>query len=338
MSPIFIIGTERSGSNLLRLILNAHSRIAIPHPPHIMRYLAHVQPRYGDLGDDDNMRRLIGDILTLIDAHIFPWEHTLDVESLLQAVPQRSTFGAVAAIYAQVMRAEGKARWGNKSTFMVHFTDEVRAVYPRARFLLLVRDPRDVAVSARRSVFSPCHPVLAAELWAAQQALGLSLVERLPPGTIHTLRYEDLLDGPEAAIAAVCAFLEEDFEPGMLRFFEGREARKSARLSESWGNTGKPVLTGNTGKYRTRLSPPDILAVEAICAAPMVALGYAPTHSDAALAAFSLTAADRVKIQLTEVAMWAGVELRSMRRDRNHFRRWRRDITARLLAVRRGAW
>ncbi len=335
MSPIFIIGTERSGSNLLRLILNAHSRIAIPHPPHIMRYLAHLQDRYGDLSDDANMRALVDDILTLIDAHIFPWEVTLDADAIVAQAPQRSTFGAVAAIYEQVRLAEGKARWGNKSTFMVHYTAEVRSIYPDARFILLVRDPRDVAVSARKSVFSPCHPVLSARLWAHQQQLGLELLASLPAESIHLLRYEDLLADPDGTIRALCGFLDEDFEPGMMRFFEGREAQKSATLSESWSNTGKPVLTNNAGKFHRELSGEDILAVESICRVQMKELGYAPTRPESALQSWRLSLADRAGIQAAELVMRAQIELRSLRRDENHWRRWRRDATARALSLRR---
>jgi len=334
-APVFIIGTERSGSNLLRLILNAHSRIAIPHPPHIMRYLAHLQDRYGDLSDDASMRTLVADILTLIAAHIFPWELELDADALVAQAPQRSTFGAVAAIYEHVRRSEGKARWGNKSTFMVHYTAEVRSVYPDARFILLVRDPRDVAVSARKSVFSPCHPVLSAQLWAEQQAVGLSLLDSLPAPAIHLLRYEDLLDDPSGIVSGLCRFLGEEFEPTMLQFFKGREAKKSATLSESWGNTGKPVLSGNAGKFHQELSEADTLAVEALCRTPMAALGYEPTRSPQDLEQWHLAPGKRLQIQASEMLMRTQIELRSMRRDDNHWRRWRRDATARTLAIRR---
>jgi hypothetical protein len=334
-APIFIIGTERSGSNLLRLILNAHSRIAIPHPPHIMKYLARLQERYGDLSADRNMRQLIADILTLIDAHIFPWDYDLDADRLLSALTQRSTFGAVAAIYEHVQRAEGKARWGNKSTFMVHYTAEVRSVYPDARFILLIRDPRDVAVSARRSVFSPCHPVLSAQLWAKQQAVGITLLDSLPSQSIHMLRYEDLLAAPDETIRSLCGFLDEDFEPGMLQFFEGREAKKSAGLSESWGNTGRPVLKNNAGKFLKELSAEDILAVEAICRVPMRALDYAPTLPEADLSSWRLSLLDRAGIRAAEALMRTQIELRSLRRDDNHWRRWQRDSTAWALSIRR---
>ena len=71
--PLFIVGTERSGSNLLRVILNSHPNIVIPHPPHIMRYFAPLEARYGDLSDPRNFRRLVDDVLTLVKAHIHPW-------------------------------------------------------------------------------------------------------------------------------------------------------------------------------------------------------------------------------------------------------------------------
>ena len=334
--PLFIIGTERSGSNLLRLILNAHSRIAIPHPPHLMKYLAPQAAGYGDLSQDAAMLRVIDDALTIIDAHIFPWDYPLDRLALLAAAPERSVFGVVAAIYEAVRAAEGKPRWGNKSTFMVHYVDEVRAVYPDARFILLVRDPRDVAVSARKSVFSPCHPLLNAELWDHQQQIGLRLLERLPPEAITLLRYEDLTAAPEDTLRALCTVLGEEFEPDMLRFFEGREAKTGAGLSRSWENTGRPVIRNNSQKFLKALSPAHILTIEAVCAETMAAFGYTPTRAPEELAAFRVTALGRLRVRLAEAGMQAGVEWRSLREDENHWRRWRRDLTARWIALRRG--
>ncbi len=76
---------------------------------------------------------------------------------------------------------------------MVHHVDRVLQRDPGARFLWLVRDPRDVAVSSRKSVFSPFHPALTAKLWVAQQREALALEERLGSSVVLRLRYEDLL-------------------------------------------------------------------------------------------------------------------------------------------------
>ncbi len=329
--PIYIIGTERSGSNLLRLVLNAHSRIAVPHPLHLMRYFAPTESARGDLASPVVFGRLVDEILWLKRVHIHPWPYAIDRQRIIDEARPRDAMGVLGALYDQVQQAEGKARWGCKSTFMVHYADRAIARDPGARFVLLVRDPRDVAASSRRSVFSPYHPWLTAQLWREQQEIGLAALERLGAEHVHLLRYEDLLDQPEATVRGLCDFLDESFEPAMLRFHEGREARTSAGLSESWQNTAKPVLSGNAGKYRQHLSDAEVRMVEAVCAKLMERLGYSADHDDAHYLPGSL---QRAAIRLKDLRWWAGIELRSLRRDRNHWRRWTRDATMRYLGAR----
>ncbi len=329
--PIYIIGTERSGSNLLRLVLNAHSRVAVPHPLHLMRYFAPTESARGDLADPRRFARLVDEILELKRVHIHPWAVPIDRQRIIDQAHPRDAMGVLGALYDQVREAEGKARWGCKSTFMVHYADRAIARDPGARFVLLVRDPRDVAASSRRSVFSPFHPWITAQLWREQQEIGLALVARLGDEQVHLLRYEDLLDRPEVSAQALCAFLDEPFEEGMLRFHEGREAQTSAKLSESWQNTAKPVLSGNAGKYRKHLSGAEVEMVEAVCSTLMETLGYPLDHRDPQ---FDPGLLRRGGIRLQDLRWRAGIELRSLRRDRNHWRRWTRDATMRYLAAR----
>jgi hypothetical protein len=329
--PIYIIGTERSGSNLLRLVLNAHSRISVPHPLHLMRYFAPTEPSRGDLDDPAVFGKLVDEILMLRRVHIHPWTVPIDRQRVLDEATPRDAMGVLGALYDQVREAEGAARWGCKSTFMVHYASRAIARDPGARFVLLVRDPRDVAASSRRSVFSPFHPWITAKLWQEQQVLGLELLERHGPARVHLLRYEDLLDRPEVSVRALCTFLDEDFEAGMLRFHEGSEAKTSATLSESWQNTAKPVLSGNAGKYRKHLSEAEVVMVEAVCTALMDRLGYERDH---AAPHFEPGPAQRAQMRLQDLRWRASVELRSLRRDRNHWRRWSRDATMGYLAAR----
>jgi hypothetical protein len=330
-APIYIIGTERSGSNLLRLVLNAHSRIAVPHPLHLMRYFAPTEAARGDLHDPEVFARLVDEILLLKRVHIHPWETPISRQRILDEAHPRDAMGVLGALYDQVREAEGAARWGCKSTFMVHYADRAVARDPGARFVLLVRDPRDVAASSRRSVFSPFHPWVTAGLWREQQEIGLELLERLGPEQVHLLRYEDLLDAPEASVRQLCTFLDEPFEPSMLRFHEGREARTSAQLSESWQNTAKPVLSGNAGKYREHLSEAEVRMVEAVCAPLMERLGY---PLDFPGATYQPGPLERALVHARDLRWRCGVELRSLQRDRNHWRRWTRDATMGYLAAR----
>jgi len=330
-APIYIIGTERSGSNLLRLVLNAHSRIAVPHPLHMMCYFALTEASRGDLREPRVFERLVDEVLLLKRVHIHPWQTPIDRQRIVDEAHPRDAMGILGALYEQVCEAEGKARWGCKSTFMVHHVDRALDRDPAARFVLLVRDPRDVAASSRRSVFSPFHPWLTARLWAEQQDIGLALLDQHGADVVHLMRYEDLLDQPEQSVRQLCGFLDEDFEPGMLRFHEGREAQTSATLSESWQNTAKPVLSNNAGKYRKHLSTDEVRMVEAVGAPLMLRLGYPLDHPDPS---FEPSVAARSRIRLMDLRWWAGIELRSMQRDRNHWRRWTRDATMRYLGAR----
>ncbi len=330
--PLFIIGTERSGSNLLRVILNAHSHIAVPHPPHIMRYFAPLVDRYGDLERDSNLRSLVEDVQRLLRVHIYPWETPIDTDQVVAEASPRTLYGVTAAIYRQYLAWADKARWGCKSTFMVHHVDTVLATDPGARFLWLVRDPRDVASSSRKSVFSPFHPVHTARLWLRQQQDALALEARLPPETLMRLRYEDLLGSPEATLERVCAFLGEPFEPAMLQFSETDAARKGAGLSEDWAATARPIQRNNTGKYRQGLSASEILQVEAVTRPLMEPLGYLPDHTSPA--PLDVGPLRELGWRTLDHAWNLQVEWRSLRTDRNHWRRWGRSLTLRSIDLR----
>jgi hypothetical protein len=326
--PVFIIGTERSGSNLLRLMLDAHHNITVPHPPHFMRYLAPLAASYGDLGHEANRRALVRDALTLLRRHIHPWEHPIDEEAVV-AGSRPSAFGVMAEIYEQYRAAVGKSRWGCKSTFMVDYVADALAEYPGAQFVWLVRDPRDVAASAARSVFGPCHPRLTARLWAAQQGSALAALEARGDAVVHRMHYEQLVGRPEAELRRLCAFLDEPFEDTMLQFHRSPAALRLAALSRSWRNTARPVATTSVGNHRRDLAPGDRSGVEHIAGALMERLGYAVDRPPTG----PVRRASGLGVRVRNAGQRIAIECRSMATDANHWRRWSRDLTARWFRV-----
>jgi hypothetical protein len=320
-APLFIIGTERSGSNLLRVILDAHPRIVVPHPPHVMNYFGGLEASYGDLSDPVRLRALADDIVRLVRLHIHPWDFVPDAARMVEDADPQDLFGLFYALYDQARERAGAARWGCKSTFMIHHVDRVLARDPDAGLLWLVRDPRDVAASSRTSVFSPCHPRHSAALWARQQAEGLRLQRELGD-RLFRLHYEDLLADPEGELRRLCAHIGEDFDPAMLAFDQSARARQTAKLSASWKNADKGILRDNAQRWRTKLSPEEVAEVEATCAGPMEELGYERDHPDAPPPATDLST--MVDVWAHEALWRAKVELKSLQGDQNHWRRWGR--------------
>ena len=191
MKPIFIIGTERSGTNLLRLILDSHSNITIPHPPHILKNFFKLEPLYFDLNTDNNFKKLIRDVVQMVELHPYTLGITIDREKVFHDVKERNLISVCFAIYNQVLENTKKKRWGCKSTFMINHVALIRRYYPSPKFIYMVRDGRDVAVSAKKSIFNRYSVYYTAQLWKKEQQTGIYWLRKLSQNDIFLIKYEE---------------------------------------------------------------------------------------------------------------------------------------------------
>lgn len=331
-SPIFIIGTERSGTNLLRLILNAHPNIALPHPPHIMKNFSGLTPLYHDLGVDANFRRLIGDVVRSVDLHPYPWGIRLDCARIFKEARDRNLINIFFCIYNQFLESTGKGRWGCKSTFMLHHVESVLKYYPSARFIYMARDGRDVAASAKKTIFNRYSVYYTARLWRDEQRICIRWLNELARENIMLLRYEDLLREPEGSVRAICLFIKEDYNPAMLDFFKTEEAGKSSSISDAWRNTASPIIRDNLMKYRGELTGAEIDLFEAMAGRELALLSYAlknPQYAKEGKAAF------RLRYLVEEWLLMLKVQLKYLFIDRNNFLRFRKFLFIKSLKVMR---
>lgn len=326
--PFFIIGTERSGSNLLRAILNSHPHISIPHPPHIMKELGPKINRYGDLSIDQNFHHLIDDVIKLVRLHFVSWPVELNRDSLFKRSATRSLYSINAIIYEDYAKHMKKNRWGCKSTFMIHYIDEILKVHPNAQFIHLVRDGRDVAVSARKSVFNHFHPYYVAKLWSKEQALAISWRQKIPASQFKTIRYEELIAHPESTVKDVCDFLEEEYQEDLLRYFEKNDVTELSKLSASWKNISRAVLSDNSKKYRKELSPNEIALFECVAKRELEAFGYALENDKSQLDSIRerLTTAVKIRYYFEEKLSQLKVELGALVNDKNFIQRWKKRL------------
>ena len=333
-SPIFIIGTERSGTNLLRLMLNSHSAIVVPHPPHIMKLFGPIAKLYGDLANDANFRTLVGDVCTMVELHPYPWEIRPDKERVFREARERSLLCVYFAIYDQYREWSGKRRWCCKSTFMIDHVGEILRHHPHARFIFMVRDGRDVSVSAKESIFNHCHVQYTALRWQREQRVGLDWLARLRQEQMTLLRYEELLASPEETVQRLCAFLGEEFEKKMLEYHSSREAQKSGSLSISWQNTSRPVLRDNSQKFRTKLSTEEIFMFEAIACQELQELGYELTHPlEELVARRDEMLRPDFRYLLADLFLTLRAEAKHLLKDRNSLLRIKKILFMKYLAI-----
>lgn len=277
-SPIFIVGANRSGTTLLRLVLNAHPRIAIPEELIYFRSTMADVPveNWADPSLPDDTYAAF--VRQFIDQNCEPLSG-LDRDTLINEVlkgphdfrePYRRVLEAWAA-------AHGKERWGEKTPGNLFFVDILLEMFPDAKFIHLVRDPRACVSSMNRASFFSSDTVLNALNWRKYVTQGDTLLEGIPSSQYTTLRYEDLVDTPESCVRALCKFLEEDFDPGMLRFHRDAERYMKAEAANSFNSAAtRPISDSMISKWKAQLNRAEIALIEWICADAMTEHGYTP--------------------------------------------------------------
>ena len=273
---IFMIGTQRSGSNLLRLMLNELPRIAAPHPPHILQRMMPLVPNYGDLKKKANFAQLVEDVCRLVELNPVLWEGVTLNHGAIERRCRRPTLMAVyEAVYDTMAEAWQARTWCCKSLANIQYLPQIEAHFRSPRYIYLYRDGRDVAVSFRKAVVGEKHFYHVAREWAATQQLALGMRDRIGPSRFFSISYESLTGEPEMSMRLLCKFLRVRFSKSMLEFYKSDEARRAAASSELWSNVVKPIMADNTRKFLRDASGEDIRLFESVAGDVLEALGYA---------------------------------------------------------------
>jgi hypothetical protein len=275
MEAIFMVGEQRSGSNLLRVMLGQAADIAAPHPPHILQRIMPLLPLYGDLEDKATFRLLVDDVCRLVECNPVPWENITtfnrdDVARRCRAQSLMAVFGAIMDIYAEV---NGKSKWLCKSMTNIRYAQEIDAYFNKPKYIYLYRDGRDVVLSFTNAVIGDKHPYVIAQKWAELQRLCLQHRERAPE-RVFSLCYEELIADPEAVLRRLCPFLGVAYRDTMLVGHTSTEASRTAHSSSLWENLTKPIMRDNSQKFLKGLSVEDIRIIESVAGDCLETLGY----------------------------------------------------------------
>ncbi len=265
-APIFVIGNPRSGTTLLRLMLTCHRHICIPPEAGFALWL---ERSFGDWRVNDD--RLPEFLTALFASRKFEtWQ--LDHEALAADIVAHAPVdyaGLVNAVYAHYadQHNPGWHIWGDKNNYYLKHIPEIHRLFPEARFVHIVRDPRDVACSYRdlsqNGSNSDYRPRLTdnvseiAEQWRANIERVEEDLATLDAGLAHRLRYEDLVSDASATLGSLCEFLGEEFDPAMLDYHAENRARSLVPEDFlAWKQlTLSPPQANRVGRYREDLEP-----------------------------------------------------------------------------------
>jgi len=273
--PILMIGIQRSGSNLLRLMLNELPEIAAPHPPHILQRMMPLESRYGDLSQKKAFSLLVDDVCRLVECNPVPWEGVvLDRENVAARCGKPNLVAVFGAVYDVMAETWGAKTWCCKSLANIHYLPEIEDYFADAKYIYLYRDGRDVATSFSKAVVGEKHFYHIAKEWNEAQQLALNFRKKVPAKRFFNLSYEDLTTETEEAVRALCEFLGVGYKPSMLEFYKSGEAKRAASASNLWENVTHPVMKQNSRKFLKEAHEEDIRIFESVAGSSMDSLGY----------------------------------------------------------------
>ena len=219
-----IVGAPRSGTTLLRLMLDAHPDLAIPPET---GFLALGRA----LADGPDPREAFFDRVTRFppDAPAWP-DFGLSQDDFRAALAAAEPFSAAEGcrVFYRLYAARfGKSRAGDKTPLYCQHLATIADLLPEIRVIHLIRDGRDVALSLRRMWFSPGNEIeTLAKYWA--DCVSAARRESGACGGYLEVRFEDLVADPASILRGICRFLDLEFAPAMLAY----HARAARRLEE----------------------------------------------------------------------------------------------------------
>lgn len=263
VAPFFIVGSGRSGTTLVRMMLMAGGQVAIPPESNFIPQLIERWPQYADDVD------LI--VSTLAPQYEQMEVHPAAVRSLLLDRPL-SLESAITAPFE--VYADGK-RWGDKSPSYINSILAISAVFEEAKFVHIIRDGRDVALSYRDQPFGPKSFLANARRWELRVLHAAMAGCVLGPERYKEVRYEDLLAAPQAELRGLCAFLDLPYDPSMLDFPQLAHTLTDQEKAIH-ANLGKP-LTKGLRDWRTVMTPKQVEMFDAMAGGALELFGY-PRH------------------------------------------------------------
>jgi Sulfotransferase family len=288
----FIVGMTRSGTTLLRLMLDAHPELTIPPETHFLPDV--IGAFNGGRHSTDQIFEVMVASRRWPDFQISDRKLRRELDRIRPLVRPEVPVRTFYRLYAE---RQGKPRWGDKTPGYATKMRRIKRILPEARFIQIIRDGRDVALSLRdRDAGLTTEQV--ARRWRHRINRTRRAAKHMPD--YLEVRYEDLVADPEGTLRRICEHIELDYSPEMLDYHrraEDRLAEISQPLAEeeekrgltaesrleAHALTAEPPRTDRTGRWRSEMAPEDLAIFEEHAGELLAELGYETSTAKAKL-------------------------------------------------------
>lgn len=284
----FIVGCPRSGTTLLRLMLDAHPLVSIPLETHFIRELLRID--IATAGLRARVFRLVVGSPRWHDFHL----NNEEFRRRLEAVDPFTIRAGLRTFYAMCAERRGKPRWGDKTPRYGEHMVAISTLLPEAHFIHVIRDARDVACSLRTMWWEPGGDVTKHASQWRDRVIECRRQGRLVPNYLE-IRYEDMVGEPATTLLKICKFIAVPYDANMLEYHRsaGQRMAELGDLIRADGTvvglrderlsihqrTQLPPNRDRIGRWRTELTDPEIVAIEHAAGPLMTELGYELSNS-----------------------------------------------------------
>ncbi len=266
----FIIGRPRSGTTLLRVLLDAHPNVVIPPECQI---ILRLHKKYSKITrfDQKRLQAFYDDLVAL--RYFDMW--TINTETLkekLLAMEGETTFDDLVRLvylsYKSFFKTGEIQLIGDKNPGYSLYVRRLFRMYPGSKFIHIIRDYRDNYLSLIHARFEIPNVPLVVYRWkfAIRQ---IDKLKKKHPGSFHTVRYEDFVMEPEHHMRQVCDFLGITYDPSVFDYLDMKD-----EISETYSDTVelvrihknllKPITTGRTGLWKKEMNDRDIRVADLV--------------------------------------------------------------------------
>ncbi len=278
INSIQIIGTQRSGSNLLRLILNQFEQVSAPHPPHILKTFVPLITYYGNLEKERNFMQLVSDVADMLNSNPVSWGIEMQAADIRKACKAKNIYEILSAMYRIKARLDNADIWCCKSMHNAYYVSDMESHGIKPFYIYLYRDGRDVAASFRKAIVGPKHIYHIAHKWKSDQIKARQVLDMVGKKRFFSVKYEQLLKEPEQVLHTLSDKLNLPYSPEIMTYYNSQESINTASSGQMWENLTKPIIRDHYGMYVNELSDNDIKLFDLIARDVLKDLNYNNIH------------------------------------------------------------